>query len=208
MENMVRALARIDAIRALAPPPAAAPGFDAHLAAATSGHDHGHTAASTAAPAPAAAAVTLGQFVGVEAPAALAVVPPATPGGWVRPVDAEVGSKFGMRLHPILDIVRMHKGVDMGAPQGAPIRAVAPGVVSFAGEKSGYGNVVYVDHADGMQTRYAHQSELAVAEGQLVAAGQLIGFVGSTGLSTVPHLHFEVRRDGEAVDPEPYLART
>ncbi len=206
MENMVRAVARIDAIRALAPRPPAAAGFDAHLAAATAEHDH---APAATAPTATAAAVTLGQFVGVEAPTAgLAIVLPATPGGWVRPVDAEIGSKFGMCLHPILDIVRMHEGVDMGAPQGAPIRAVAPGVVSFAGEKSGHGNVVYIDHADGLQTRYAHRSELAANQGQLVAAGQVIGFVRSTGLSTVPHLHFEVRRDGEAFDPEAFLAGT
>ncbi len=208
MENMVRALARIDAIRALAPPRPAAAGFDDHLAAPAAEHAHAPEPASPAPPATAPTAVTLGQFAGVEAPAALSVLPPATPGGWVRPVDAEVGSTFGMRLHPILNVVRMHKGVDMGAPQGAPIRAVATGVVGFAGEKGGYGKVVYLEHRDGLQTRYAHQSELAVQQGQPVAAGQVIGFVGSTGLSTVPHLHFEVRRDGEAVDPEPYLAGT
>jgi murein DD-endopeptidase MepM/ murein hydrolase activator NlpD len=77
--------------------------------------------------------------------------------------------------------------------------------VSFAGERGGYGNLVIIDHGGGYETRYAHQAQLAVTAGDLVRSGDLIGYVGSTGASTGPHLHFEVRRDGESVDPEPWL---
>ena len=98
--------------------------------------------------------------------------------------------------------------MDLAAAQGTPIRAAGEGVVSFAGVQSGYGNVVIIDHpglGGGIQTVYAHQSRIGVAQGDHVGRGQVIGAVGSTGVATGPHLHFEVREGGRAVDPLPYL---
>lgn len=114
------------------------------------------------------------------------------------PADGPVTSGFGPRWG------RMHRGIDIGASLGAPIRAVNPGTVIFAGEMGGYGNVVLVDHG-GYVTVYAHQSRLGTSEGARVSRGQTIGYVGNTGHSTGPHLHFEVRVAGTAVDPRPYL---
>ena len=133
---------------------------------------------------------------------------PAAGGGsatLLKPVDGRVSSPFGERDHPLTGERKHHDGVDLAAAQGTPIRSAAEGVVSFAGERNGYGNVVIVDHAGGLQTLYAHQSRMGVAEGERVARGQVIGAVGSTGHSTGPHLHFEVRQGGKAVDPLPYL---
>lgn len=118
---------------------------------------------------------------------------------------ARVTSHFGPRNHPVLGTARMHDGVDFGAPSGAPIRAAAAGTVVFAGPRGGYGNTVIVDHGNLLATLYAHQSALYVAEGAAVAAGQIIGAVGSTGMSTGPHLHFETRVSGVPVDPLLYL---
>ncbi len=117
----------------------------------------------------------------------------------------EFGSGFGMRTDPIDGSQKMHKGIDIGAPAGTPIAAAADGVVTWAGERGGYGRLVVIDHGDGVETRYAHQSRLDVVPGQRVTAGQTIGAVGSTGRSTGPHLHFEVRLGGEAVDPLQWL---
>jgi murein DD-endopeptidase MepM/ murein hydrolase activator NlpD len=122
-----------------------------------------------------------------------------------RPVPGAIVSGFGMRYHPILHYSRMHTGVDMHASAGTPIHACRGGVVIIAGSQGGYGNAVVIDHGGGMGTLYAHQSRIAVHEGQTVSAGQTIGFVGSTGLATGPHLHFEVRLSGNPVDPAPYL---
>ena len=99
----------------------------------------------------------------------------------------------------------MHNGVDMNAAQGSKIIAAENGVVILSGVKGGYGNTVMIDHGGGMVTLYAHQSKLGVSVGQKVTAGQTIGYVGSTGVSTGPHLHFEVRIDGAPVDPMKYL---
>ncbi len=115
------------------------------------------------------------------------------------------GSPFGPRVHPIFNVVRMHTGIDMGAPTGAPIYAAADGVVVIAGEQGGYGNTVVIDHGDGIATLYAHQSAIGVVVGDLVEAGDVIGFVGSTGFSTGPHLHFEVRLNGTPIDPLPHI---
>lgn len=98
----------------------------------------------------------------------------------------------------------MHQGIDIGAPTGTPIYAAAGGQVIFSGWMGGYGNLILIDHLDGRVTAYAHQSRLAVGGGS-VSRGQLIGYVGSTGDSTGPHLHFEVRVNGRAVDPLPLL---
>jgi murein DD-endopeptidase MepM/ murein hydrolase activator NlpD len=100
---------------------------------------------------------------------------------------------------------RMHEGLDLGAGYGSPIHAAAAGVVVHAGWLGGYGNLVVIDHGGGLSTAYGHQSQIAVSYGQHVGQGQVIGYVGSTGHSTGPHLHFEVRINGEAVDPLGYL---
>ena len=115
-------------------------------------------------------------------------------------------SPFGARTSPTTGAQEFHEGIDIGAARGTPIRAAASGTVTFAGQMSGYGNVVILQHAGGLQTRYAHQSAMSVAAGQTVTAGDVIGAVGSTGETTGPHLHFEVRLNGVAVDPAPYLA--
>jgi len=117
------------------------------------------------------------------------------------PVAGRLTSGFGMRQHPILGYTRMHSGVDFGARYGSPIFAVADGVVSYAGRHGGHGNYVRLNHGGGVGTGYAHMSRIAVAAGARVQAGQVIGFVGSSGLSTGPHLHFEAYRGGQVVNP-------
>ncbi len=118
------------------------------------------------------------------------------------PVDStRVTSKFGMRRHPLLGYSRMHKGIDFGAPYGAPIMAATDGVVSFAGWHGGHGRYVMVRHNGNLTTAYAHMSRMLVKKGARVSAGQVIGYVGSTGLSTGPHLHYEVYRNGVAINP-------
>jgi murein DD-endopeptidase MepM/ murein hydrolase activator NlpD len=126
-------------------------------------------------------------------------------GGRVWPVAAPLTSGFGTRVHPITGAVRLHTGLDLGAPSGTPVAAAAAGVVAFAGPMGGYGNAIDVRHADGTTTRYAHLSAILVRAGQRVAAGQGIGLVGSTGLSTGPHLHFEVRTPAGPTDPRTWL---
>lgn len=122
-----------------------------------------------------------------------------------RPVPGPIVSVFGMRMHPILGYVRMHQGVDVDANQGDPIAALADGVVVWADERGGYGNTVIIDHGNQFATLYAHQSQIVAKVGDTVRGGQVIGFIGSTGLSSGPHLHFEVRDLGVPIDPEPYL---
>lgn len=127
-------------------------------------------------------------------------------GEMLAPLDPlKIGSVFGPRMHPVLGYVRQHDGLDMSAPSGAPIASAASGVVVVASSQGGYGNTVVVDHGGGLATLYAHQSQIAVDVGNIVDRGDVLGFVGSTGLSTGPHLHWEVRRDGVPVDPMPYL---
>jgi murein DD-endopeptidase MepM/ murein hydrolase activator NlpD len=122
-----------------------------------------------------------------------------------RPVPGAIGSGFGYRTHPITGSRRMHTGVDMHASSGEPIHSCRAGVVVSAGWNGGYGNAVVIDHGDGMATLYAHQSRIAAHVGQLIHTGEVLGYVGSTGMSTGPHLHFEVRIGGNPVDPVPYL---
>jgi murein DD-endopeptidase MepM/ murein hydrolase activator NlpD len=112
-----------------------------------------------------------------------------------------ITSGFSMRMHPILNDWRAHKGVDYGAPSGAPVRSVGEGQVDFAGTMSGYGNVVEIDHGKGNSTLYAHLSRVDVRKGQRVERGQRIGAVGSTGWATGPHLHFEFKEHGQQRDP-------
>ena len=121
------------------------------------------------------------------------------------PVDAEITSLFGYRMHPILGYQKFHSGMDFGADSGTTIRAAAAGVVIFADWYGGYGNAVIVDHGGGITTLYGHTEGFYIANGQAVQKGQPIAAVGSTGLSTGPHLHFEVRKDGEPIDPAQFL---
>ena len=124
-----------------------------------------------------------------------------------RPVEhARLGSLFGNRIDPFNGHLAFHSGVDFAAPTGTPVRAAAGGRVQAVGALGGYGNRVEVDHGNGLATRYAHLSRIFVKEGQVVTPGQALGAVGSTGRSTGPHLHFEVLRDGQFVDPQRFLA--
>lgn len=124
---------------------------------------------------------------------------------WELPIRGRLSSRFGMRFHPILHRTKLHTGDDLAASYGAPFRAARGGTVLFAGWKKAYGNTLIVDHGDGICTLYGHASKLNVAAGQSVNAGQYIGNVGSTGWSTGPHLHFEVRKNGKPIDPTRYL---
>ena len=133
------------------------------------------------------------------APSAPAPSLESSAGGLIWPVSAPVTSNFGWRWG------RMHEGIDLGAGMGTPIYAATAGTVIHAGWLGGYGNLVVLDHGGGVSTAYGHQSSIAVSVGQRVSQGQVIGYVGSTGHSTGPHLHFEVRVNGGAVDPLGYL---
>lgn len=122
-------------------------------------------------------------------------------GGMVAPVPGRMTSRYGMRRHPILGYRRMHAGVDFRARHGTPIVAVTDGRVKGAGRMGGCGKAVRLGHGGGLDTRYCHMSRIAVSRGQSVRRGQVIGYVGSTGLSTGPHLHYEMYRGGRAINP-------
>ena len=119
--------------------------------------------------------------------------------------EAPVSSDFGPRVHPLLGDVRFHKGVDLALPPGSPIKAAADGTVIFSGDKGGYGKTVMLKHEDGYSTLYAHNQENKVQVGDKVSKGQVIGFTGNSGRTTGPHMHFELHRNGEAVDPKKYV---
>src|SRR5215207_127607 len=128
--------------------------------------------------------------------------PPTSGNGrFILPVNGAITSGFGPRTHPIYGGSRMHTGVDITASTGTPIKAAGDGVVKMAGSNGGYGNWTLIDHGDGLATGYGHQSRIAVSVGQRVGAGEVIGYVGSTGASTGPHLHWEVRVNGNPVNP-------
>ena len=118
---------------------------------------------------------------------------------------ARISSGFGYRSDPFAGTPAFHAGLDFKGPTGAPIYAAAKGRVAFVGRRAGYGNCVEIDHRNGMRTRYAHMSAFRTPAGEPVKAGQLIGAVGSTGRSTGPHLHFEVRLHGQPINPRPFL---
>jgi len=116
-----------------------------------------------------------------------------------------LSSTFGYRLHPIQGTYKLHSGIDIPGHAGTPILASGPGIVRFAGWAGGYGNMIEIDHGNGLETRYGHLSRILVAAGAPVASGQQIALMGSTGMSTGNHLHFEVRRGGRATDPLAYF---
>ena len=132
--------------------------------------------------------------------------PSPTEGGWdfarAMPLtSARLTSRFGMRFDPLAGGSRMHSGVDLAAAEGSPVIVPQDGIVSFSSWSGGYGLLVSVEHASGIQTRFAHLSRVMVRPGQRVQKGQVLGLVGSTGRSTGPHLHYEVRHRGRAIDP-------
>lgn len=126
-------------------------------------------------------------------------------GTMVWPAEGEITSPFGWRVHPIFGTQRLHTGIDIGADYGDSIRAADGGIVIHSDWMGGYGNTVIIDHGNGISTLYAHNSQLLVSEGQTVAKGQAVARCGSTGYSTGPHLHFEVRQNGSPVNPLNYL---
>lgn len=127
----------------------------------------------------------------------------ATPSIW--PCAGNLSSGYGWRIHPVYGYGRFHSGLDITAPYGAPVRATAAGRVVLADYYSGYGLAVIIDHGNGMTTLYGHCSSLATRVGAFVKKGQVIAYVGSTGVSTGPHVHYEVTVNGAQVDPAPYL---
>ena len=124
---------------------------------------------------------------------------------WPTLKSGYITSPFGNRMHPIQGIVKAHHGIDISGAIGTPAFAAADGVVIYSGWMGGYGYAVVIDHGNGMSTLYAHNSEVAVSEGQDVGKGQVVAYAGSTGNSTGPHVHFEVRISGDPVDPMGYL---
>lgn len=117
------------------------------------------------------------------------------------PVKGRISSGFGNRFHPIDKKIKFHAGIDIAVPLGTPVSATGQGVVTFAGSRDGYGNMVIIQHPDGRESRYGHLSKILVSQGDTISAGQQIALSGSTGKSTGPHLHFEIREKGEVVNP-------
>lgn len=126
-------------------------------------------------------------------------------GRFLLPINGRISSPFGYRIHPISRVRKLHTGMDISGGSGTPIGAAGAGTVIYAGWRGGYGNTVIIDHGGGIATLYAHQSRVGSSVGQTVSAGQVIGYVGSTGYSTGPHLHWEVRVNGTPVNPAGYL---
>lgn len=127
----------------------------------------------------------------------------ASPSGW--PAAGKISSGFGMRVHPRDGVRRMHTGLDITMPRGTALHATADGVISFADRSGGNGNIVVIEHGHGLSTVYAHNTRNSVKAGQTVKRGDVIAYSGSTGVSTGPHVHYEVWRNGQSVNPEPFL---
>lgn len=125
---------------------------------------------------------------------------------FLKPVEGRISSKFGVRSHPILGVVKDHKGIDIACGAGSEVRAVFSGSVSYTGWKGGYGHLVALRHSGPFsESRYAHLSKILVQPGSFVHQGDIIGLSGESGLTTGPHLHFEIYRDGQVVDPEQFF---
>lgn len=158
-------------------------------------------AAATAEPGRPAAGHQTQSGPSPEKAAALAAMPS------IWPAKGSVTSGFGWRVSPFGEGEEMHPGVDIARAEGTPVVATADGRVVESGPAGGYGNLVHIDHGNGMATLYGHNSQLAVSVGQTVSKGQVIAYAGSTGKSTGPHVHYEVRENGVAVDPWKYMVR-
>ncbi len=158
---------------------------------------------TTAVPAPAPApAPTTGQPAVTSYPQDYSTGKPPVSAALTYPLPgAPIVSTFGMRTDPVLNVSLMHEGIDIWAPEGTPIHAAGGGLVIWAGDRHGYGNAVFIDHGNAVVSVYAHQSKVAVSVGQHVGVGDVIGYVGHTGLAAGPHLHFEVRVNGTAYNP-------
>ena len=128
------------------------------------------------------------------------------PTTWTAPVEGRLSSAFGKRADPFTQATRFHRGVDIAAAAGTPIRAAQSGTVVFSGHLSGYGNTIIVEHGGGYRTLYGHASRNLVREGDTISAEQVIGEVGSSGRSTGTHLHFELQKSGERLDPKEFLS--
>ncbi len=126
--------------------------------------------------------------------------------GFHMPLHAQLSSGYGLRRDPFTHEMKFHRGVDIAAPQGSRVHAAGAGKVVFSGYEKGYGNTVVVQHPDGFESRYAHLGELMVKEGDEIQTSQVVGTVGNTGRSTGPHLHFEISRNGNQLDPRAMLA--
>lgn len=134
----------------------------------------------------------------------VAIAPIGVAGGYPTglPVrNARISSRYGTRFHPVLRQYRFHGGIDIAAPMGSPIAATSDGTVTYSAYRGTYGLLVSIDHGNGVETRYAHMSATAVRAGQSVRRGEVIGYVGSTGRSTGPHVHYEIRHHDRTVDP-------
>lgn len=125
--------------------------------------------------------------------------------GYQWPIIGKVTSPYGYRIHPVYGTRKLHSGLDVSAARGVPISATSGGVVIYTGWRGGYGNTVIVDHGEGLSSLYAHMSQIGIAEGASVDRGDVVGLVGATGTATGNHLHFEIRLNGTAVNPAPYL---
>lgn len=121
-------------------------------------------------------------------------------------ISADLSSPFASRTQTALHVTKQHDGVDFQVPAGTPVRATATGMVTRAGERGPYGFEVRIDHGRGMETIYAHLSKVSVAEGMRVKRGQILGYSGSSGFTSSPHVHYEIIKDGKSIDPQPYLA--
>ena len=170
---------------------------------------------TTAKPAPPSSAPTSVAPTPAPAPAPASTFPqdyslgnpPATGVALTYPLPGyPIVSGFGMRLDPVLNVKRVHEGIDIWGPEGTPIHSAGSGTVTWAGPRNGYGNAVFVNHGNGVVTVYAHQSRIGVAVGQHVGTGEVIGYIGHTGLAAGPHLHFEVRINGTAYDPLKFVS--
>ena len=133
------------------------------------------------------------------------LIPPPYKPKFVKPTPGRLTSGFGYRIHPILKKRRMHKGIDIVSRYGSNVKAATGGIVTYSGQMGSYGNLVVIDHQNGFETRYAHNSRLKVKKGEKVRQGQTIALVGNTGRSNGTHLHFEIWKNGEAIDPAHYL---
>lgn len=128
--------------------------------------------------------------------------------GFLKPVFGRISSRFGYRIHPVLGIPKFHSGLDISAPYGSPIKASMSGVVEKTGyDEDGYGYFIVIRHGNSIKTLYGHLSQILVKEGQKVNRGQIIGKVGDTGMTTGPHLHFEVIKNGKRINPKRYIPR-